>query len=162
MSTISYFISSFIPLAFHTKKSEFHTIINIFIRITTNNFISTPVVSYLQHYVLHTFTIFSYLKYEFHTKWYRGFIECKFVFILPRTSAVLPLWTPTRTSSLHGNITPTLLYLYWLTTHIISHLFGCFLLIYCVAQCLFSSTEWLWLAPTAPKCQVSDALSAGI
>jgi hypothetical protein len=38
MKTISYFISSFIPSTFHTKKSEFHTIINIFI----------------QHYKFHT------------------------------------------------------------------------------------------------------------
>ena len=28
---------------------------------------------------------------------------------------------------------------------------------YCVAQCSCPPTEWLWLAPTAPTCQASDA-----
>ena len=35
MSTISYFISGFIPSTFHAKQSEFHTIINIFMRMKT-------------------------------------------------------------------------------------------------------------------------------
>ena len=58
---------------------------------------------------------------------------------------------------------PSALYLRLLTTPITSHLVpGCFFPIYFFAQCSSPPTEWLWLAPTAPKCQASDALSAGI
>ena len=53
MRTISYFISSFIPSTFHTKKSEFHTIINIFIRMKK--------ISYL-HMQFHTFNITCFIR----------------------------------------------------------------------------------------------------
>ena len=59
---------------------------------------------------------------------------------------------------------PSALYLRLLTTQpeITRHPLGCFFAMYCVAQCSCPPTEWLWLALTAPKCQASDALSAGI
>ena len=54
---------------------------------------------------------------------------------------------------------PSALYLRLLTTPITSH--AC---LQCIALLSVHAppTEWLWQAPTAPKCQASDALSAGI
>jgi hypothetical protein len=109
LKTTSYLISSFIPSTFHTKKK-------CYIPSSTFSFVWKQFHTYTCSFIPSTLcvlssTIFSYLKYEFHTKRNVGFRLCKFVFIRPRTSAGLPLWTPTRISSFHGKFTSTLVFM---------------------------------------------------
>ncbi len=83
----------------------FHTSNVVFIPLKTTSYLISsfiPSTFHTKKKVLYTF-IHIFIRI--------GFRLCKFVFIRPRTSAGLPLWTPTRISSFHGKFTSTLVFM---------------------------------------------------
>ena len=158
-----------IKLSFHTKLISFHTPWYVIIPTIAISY-HTGIISY-QYMSVHT------VKVSFHT----STCHCILVLFHTKTCHFIPLGRLSyQQLSFHTIqvchhtklchfipmkcVWPSALYLRLLTTQpeITRYPLGYFFAMYYVAQCSCPPTEWLWLALTAPKCQASDALSAGI